>query len=151
MPENWFYSEAHLSEKSLGWVINKSELQVLETGFYIQFFIDISKTLNQSKQDFVKSFIKTKSLNAKVLKICPETEDELFYKTCLETEEQVNGKLLHIFYGISRGKKLDWIVATTSTSPTSDWAPLAPMFQRMREFKLFELKQLEKLAGISGS
>jgi len=81
-----------------------------------------------------------KSAATKVMKTCPEEDQGLFTRICLETEEGP----YHILYSMFWGNRIDVVVISISGTSKELWETYAPTFDKMNAFELIDMKGFEK-------
>jgi hypothetical protein len=112
------------------------------TGVRIQTFVGVKKGTGKSGKEFVLSFLSQKEKEAdNVVKRCSETNQGLFTRICMETEE---GRF-HILYSLVWGTKdLDVVVVSISGTAKELWETYAPTFTKMSAFELIDMKRFTK-------
>ena len=70
---------------------------------------------------------------------CGETNQDMFTRVCLETEEGP----YHILYSLFWNNKVDWVVATTAGTRKDLWETYDPTFQKIGRFELIDLKRFQ--------
>jgi hypothetical protein len=147
-PKAWHYSEGHAGGKFM-WTISEQDISgggSYDTGVRIQAFFKVKENTGKSAKEFLHGFIESKKNGeAKVLSTCPEKEQGMFTRTCLEVEEGKFRILYSIFWTEEDG--LDAGVVMISGAPKEQWARYASTFNRMAEFQLLDMKRLEKDAA----
>lgn len=142
-PKGWFYVEDHHGP-SYTWILSKEDAsrQRYNTGVRIQTLVGVQKGTGRAPKEFVLGFIEGKKQDgAKVLKICPESDQGLFTRICLETEEGEDHILYSLFWG-NRG--LDVVVVSIAGAKKADWSIYAATFDRMSHFELIDMNRFEK-------
>jgi hypothetical protein len=142
-PKDWFYTESH-REKSFVWTLSleDSSKGKYTTGVAIQTIIDIKARKGKTPKEFIESFIAMKKQTVdKVIKTCSETNQGLFTRVCLETEEGPHRILYSFFWG---NKDLDVVVISIAGTKKELWDTYSPVFDRMSGFELIDMKRFEK-------
>jgi hypothetical protein len=101
-PKGWFYTETHAQENGgarLMWTLAKEDPRKgYETGFRIQYFLNVQEATGKTPQEFVASFLDTKRKEAKQIpRNCEPHKEGLFTRVCLETEEGLITSCIHYF------------------------------------------------------
>jgi hypothetical protein len=112
------------------------------TGVRIQTFVGVKDGTGKTAKDFVLDFVQKKKKEAdKVLKSCPENNQGMFTRVCLETEE---GRY-HILYSLFWGNdNLDIVVISIAGTTKELWATYSPVFDKMSDFELIDMKRFQK-------
>jgi hypothetical protein len=142
-PKDWFYSEGH-RDFTYMWTISRedaSNARPYVTGVRIQAYIGIKEKAGVSAKDFILDFAgQTKTNAEKVLSSCAESDQGLFSRICIETEEGP----YHIMYSLFWGNdNLDIAVISISGTTKELWATYARTFERMSAFELIDMKRSE--------
>ncbi|MBV9849048.1 MAG: hypothetical protein JO250_05090 [Armatimonadetes bacterium] len=103
-PKDWFYREYHRNP-NFHWTLSReepSEGRPYTTGVRIQTFMDVKEGTGKTAEQFILDLVAArKEKAAKVIKTCGETDQGLFTRTCLETEEGPYHVLYSLFWGSS--------------------------------------------------
>ena len=107
----------------------------------IQTIADVRKGTGKTPKQFLMDFAATKAdePGVKVLKRCDETENGLFTRMCLETEEGNDHILYSLFWTDS-----DLAVVVIAGTTKALWSTYASTFERMGHFELIDMKRFEK-------
>jgi len=81
-----------------------------------------------------------KNQAAKIVNTCPEQDQGLFTRICLETEEGP----YHILYSLFWGTRIDLVVVFTAGTTKELWETYAPTFNKMSAFELIDMKRFEQ-------
>ncbi len=141
-PRDWFYAEGHRNSVYL-WTLSREDTsgnRPYTTGVRIQTFVGVKANTGKTAQQFVLDFIAAKKKDARVVKDCLPHDQELFTRTCLETEEGPHHILYSLFWGRSG---LDIAVVTIAGTTRELWPTYAPTFDRMAQFELIDMKRFE--------
>jgi len=142
-PTDWFYREAH-SGASYTWILSREDASkgAYITGVKIVTLVGVRRVTGKTARNFVLEFAETrKKAAAKVLKECPETNQELFSRFCLETEEGPDHILYSLFYG---NKELDIAVISIAGTKREFWDTYSSVFDQMAAFELIDMKRFQK-------
>ncbi len=142
-PKDWFYSEAH-SGRVYRWTLSRENTagnQPYTTGVRIQTFVGVQEGSGKTAKQFVLDFVTAKKKTAKVLSDCSETDQGLFTRICLETEEGAFHILYSLFWGSSG---MDVAVISIAGTSRELWQTYAPVFDKMGSFELIDMKRFEK-------
>lgn len=142
-PKDWFYHESH-NKVSYTWILSKEDAadgHPYDTGVRIQVLVGIKEGTGKTAEQFIRDFIANKSKEVnKVVKTCEPTDQEMFTRLCLETEE---GRY-HILYSLFWGRHdLDMVVVSIAGTPKELWPTYSATFDRMSRFELIDLKRFE--------
>lgn len=74
------------------------------------------------------------------MKTCPEEDQGLFTRICLETEEGPYDILYSMFWG----NRIDVVVISIAGTSKELWETYAPTFDKMNAFELIDMKGFEK-------
>ena len=147
-PKGWHYQEGHSGGKFM-WTITEQDISgggSYDTGVRIQAFFKVKENTGKSAKEFLHGFIESKKKGeAKVLSTCPDKEQGMFTRTCLEVEEGKFRILYSVFWTEEDG--LDAGVVMISGAPKEQWSRYASTFNRMAEFQLLDMKRIEKDAA----
>ena len=140
-PKTWFYHEGH-GETSWLWTISKEDTDGgnagYETGMRIQAFTGVIEGTGKTPEQFVKDFFMEKKKAAtKVHKVCDQSNQGLFSRTCIEVTEGD----YRILYSLFLGNKIDIAVISIAGAKTEDWDAYAKTFDTMSEFELIDMKR----------
>ena len=141
-PKEWYYSESH-NDQTFRWTFSKestAEGKPYETGVRIQTFLGVKARTGKTAEQFVKDFASTKERSVNVINRCGETDQGLFKRICLETEENNYRILYSLFWG-SNG--LDVVVVSIAGTNKDQWEIYAPIFQRMSHVELIDMTRFE--------
>jgi len=143
-PRGWFYAEGHRGP-TLMWTLSREDTsggRPYTTGVRIQVFSGVKEGTGKTAKEFILDFAESRKKSAsKVLKTCDATDQGLFTRTCLETEEGSD----HISYSLFWGSKdLDIAAVIMAGTTTELWETYAPAFERMRECELIDMKRFDK-------
>jgi hypothetical protein len=140
-PKNWFYSESR-NEVSYTWILSREDSSKgpYTTGVRIQALVGVQEGTGKSPKQFVMDYVDTKKKEAKVLKTCGETDQGMFARVCLETEEGP----YHILYSLFWGNKVDIVVVSIAGTTKELWDTYANTFDKMGTFELIDMKRFEK-------
>ena len=142
-PKEWLYNEDHHGP-SYTWIISREDAAKgrYTTGMRIQLLAGVKAGTGKSPKDFVLDFIAAKKKSAtKVVKACDPSQQELFTRICLETEEGGNHILYSAFWG---NDNLDIVVICTSGTTKELWDTYSTTFDTMKDFELIDMKRFDK-------
>jgi hypothetical protein len=147
-PKAWHYAEEHAGGKFM-WTISEQDISAggsYDTGVRIQAFFGVKENTGKTAKEFLQGFLEAKQKgDVKVLSNCPEKEQGMFTRTCLEVEEG-KYRILYSVFWTEKGD-LDAGVVMISGAPTEKWDRYASTFNKMAEFKLLDMKKIEKDAA----
>jgi hypothetical protein len=141
-PKDWFYTESH-NGSSFTWTISREDASKAPytTGVRIQMIAGVKKGTGKTPKKFVLDYVAQKKKEAaKVVNTCGETNQEMFTRVCLETEES----RYHILYSLFWNNKIDWVVVSISGTRKDLWDTYDPTFQKMGRFELIDLKRFQE-------
>ena len=141
-PKDWFYTESH-NENSYTWIISREDASKAPytTGIRIQMIVGVKKGTGKTPKTFISDYVAQKKKEAgKVVSTCGETNQDMFTRVCLETEEGP----YHILYSLFWNNKVDWVVATTAGTRKDLWDTFDPTFQKMGSMELIDLKRFQE-------
>lgn len=139
-PSDWFYAEAH-GGPVYRWTLSREDTsgnRPYTTGVRIQAFTGVKQATGKTAKEFVLEFVQAKKKEGKTIKSCPEVDQGLFTRTCLETEEGPHRILYSLFWG-SDG--LDIAVVSISGTNKELWQTYSSTFERMSKFELIDMKR----------
>lgn len=139
-PSEWFYAEAH-SGPVYRWTLSREDTsgnRPYTTGVRIQAFIGVKQGAGKTAKEFVLQFAEAKKMEGKIIKSCPEFDQGLFTRTCLETEEGPNRILYSLFWG---SNDLDIAVISIAGTTKELWQTYSSTFNRMSTFELIDMKR----------
>lgn len=142
-PKEWFYSEGHRGQVYM-WTISRENAangQPYTTGVRIQTFVGVKANTGKSAKQFILDFVAAKRRDAKIVSSCEETDQGLFTRICLETEEGPHHILYSLFWGTSG---MDLAVVSIAGTTSELWQTFEPTFERMGTFELIDMKRFEK-------
>lgn len=143
-PRDWFYQEGHHGPVFM-WTISREDTtgnKPYTTGVRIQLFASLKEHSGKTAKQFILDFVEAKKKTAdKVIKTCKEQDQDLFTRTCLETEEGPHHILYSLFWG---NNDLDLAVVTIAGTTKERWDTYAETFDRMGAFDLIDMKRFEK-------
>ena len=144
-PKDWFYHERHRGPVC-DWMLTREDTnggrKRYTTGVRIQMFPAVKVGTGKSATQFILDFLANKKREAtKVIKICEPTEQYLFTRVCLETEEGPHHILYSLFWGT---KDLDVAVVAIAGTTKELWKTYEPTFNKMSAFELIDMKRFEK-------
>jgi TonB family protein len=143
-PKDWFYVEGHRGPVFM-WTLSREDTtghKPYTTGVRIQVFKDIKNGTGKTDKQFVADFVAAKKKEAtKVIKTCDESEQGLFTRICLETEEGQDHILYSLFWGTNG---MDVAVISIAGTTKELWDIYAPTFDKMASFELIDVKRFEK-------
>lgn len=140
-PKDWFYTESH-EGPSFTWIISREDASKAPytTGVRIQMTAGIRKGAGKSPKKFILDYVAAKKKEAaKVVNACGETNQGMFTRVCLETEEGP----YHILYSLFWNNKTDLIVVVTAGTRKDLWDTYDPAFQKMGRFELIDLERFQ--------
>lgn len=111
------------------------------TGVRIQTFVGVKANTGKTAKQFILDFATSKRREAKIVSSCEETDQGLFTRICVETEEGPYHILYSLFWGSSG---MDIAVVSMAGTTRELWDTYAPTFQRMGTFELIDMKRFEK-------
>lgn len=139
-PKNWFYAESHQGSV-YAWTLSREDTKgnrPYTTGVRIQTLVGVQAGTGKTAKQFILDFVASKKSEAKVIKTCSETDQGLFTRVCLETEEGPYHILYSLFWG-SNG--MDVAVVSISGTTKDLWKVYAPTFDKMSRFELIDMKR----------
>jgi hypothetical protein len=139
-PSEWFYAEAH-GGPVYRWTISREDTsgnRPYTTGVRIQAFTGVKQGTGKTAKEFVLEFAAAKKMEGKIIRSCPEVDQGLFIRTCLETEEGPHRILYSLFWG-SHG--LDVAVISIAGTTKELWQTYSSTFNRMSTFELIDMKR----------
>jgi hypothetical protein len=139
-PSEWFYTEAH-GGPVYRWTLSREDTsgnRPYTTGVRIQAFVGVRQAAGKTAKEFVLQFAEAKKREGKIIRSCPEFDQGLFTRTCLETEEGPDRILYSLFWG-SNG--LDIAVISIAGTTKELWQTYSPTFNRMSNFELIDMKR----------
>lgn len=142
-PKDWFYAEGHQG-LVYTWTLSREDTtgnRPYTTGVRIQAFFGVKEDAGKTAKQFILDFVESKKKEAKVLKTCDETNQVLFTRVCLETEEGPYHILYSFFWG-SNG--LDVAVVFIAGTQKNLWETYASTFDKMSAFELIDKKRFQK-------
>jgi len=142
-PKDWFYTEGH-SGPVYTWTLSREDTtgnHPYTTGVRIQTFVGVKQGAGKTAKQFILDFVTTKKKEAKVLKSCDETDQGLFTRICLETEEGPYHILYSLFWGSS---DMDLAVVSIAGTTKGLWEIYSPTFDKMSAFELIDMKRFTK-------
>lgn len=142
-PSEWFYREFHRGQ-NFNWTISREEPaegRAYTTGVRIQMFINVEAGTGKTARPFVLDLAADRTKKAaKVIRTCDETDQGLFTRTCLETEEGPYRVLYSLFWG-SSGMDVAVVVIAGTRKPL--WETYASTFDTMSAFDLIDMSRFE--------
>ena len=140
-PKDWFYRENHKGP-SYTWTLSLEDPSKgpYTTGIAIQTLVGVKEGTGKSPREFVLDYLSSKKKEAKVLETCGETDQGMFTRVCLETEEGPH----HILYSIFWGNKMDIVVVTIAGTTKELWDTYSTTFDKMGAFELIDMTRFEK-------
>ncbi|MDI4635819.1 hypothetical protein J7U46_22325 [Pelomonas sp. V22] len=142
-PKDWFYSEGHRGGTYM-WTISREDMsggRPYTTGVRIQVFVGVKGVTGKSAKQFILDFIASKKQQATVIKTCQESDQGLFMRVCLETEEGPHRILYSLFWG---SQNMDMAVVSIAGTTKENWKAYGPVFERMSAFEIIDMKRFEK-------
>lgn len=139
-PSEWFYAEDH-GGPVYRWTLSREDTSgnhPYTTGVKIQAFTGVKQGTGKTAKEFVLEFAASKKMEGKVIRSCPEVNQGLFTRACLETEEGPHHILYSLFWG-SNG--LDIAVISIAGTTKELWKTYAATFDRMSSFELIDMKR----------
>ena len=139
-PSEWFYAEAH-GGPVYRWTLSREDTsgnRPYTTGVKIQAFTGVKQGTGKTAKEFALEFAEAKKKESKVIRSCPEVNQGLFTRTCLETEEGPHRILYSLFWG-SNG--LDIAVISIAGTTKELWQTYSSTFDRMSSFELIDMKR----------
>lgn len=140
-PKDWFYAESQ-KDSSFTWIISREDASKAPytTGLRIQMTAGIKKGTGKSPKKFILDYVAAKKKEAaKVVNACGETNQGMFTRVCLETEEGP----CHILYSLFWNNKIDLVVVVTAGTRKDLWETYDPTFQKMGAFELIDLERFK--------
>ena len=139
-PDDWFYAEAHRGSVYM-WTLSREDTagnRPYTTGVRIQAFTGVKQGTGKTAKEFVLEFAHAKRREGKTISSCPEVDQGLFTRMCLETEEGPDRILYSLFWGSSG---LDIAVISISGTTKELWPIYSSTFNRMSTFELIDMKR----------
>ncbi len=139
-PKDWFYAEGHQGPVYT-WTLSREDTKgnrPYTTGVRIQTFVGVQSGTGKTAKQFILDFVANKMRETKVIKTCNETDQGLFTRVCLETEEGPYHILYSLFWGSS---SMDVAVVSISGTTKDLWKVYAPTFDKMSTFELIDMKR----------
>lgn len=144
-PKDWFYAESHRGPVYT-WTLSKEDTKSgkgsYTTGVRIQAFMKVKEGTKKTAKEFMLEFLENKKKSAdKVIKTCGESNQGLFTRICIETEEGSYRIMYSLFWGTN-----DMDIAVVSIAGTNKelWESYSPVFDKMSAFELIDMKRFEK-------
>lgn len=142
-PKDWFYAEGHQGAVYT-WTLSREDTtgnRPYTTGVRIQTFVAVKEGTGKTAKQFMLDFIAAKKKEAKVLKECDETNQGLFTRVCLETEEGP----YHISYSLFWGSdSMDIAVVSIAGTSKDLWKTYTSTFEKMNAFELIDMKRFQQ-------
>lgn len=140
-PSDWFYTESH-NDYSYTWILSREDAskKPYTTGVRIQALVGVQERTGKSPREFSLEFLAGKQREARVISTCPESDQGLFTRVCLETEEGPH----HIQYSVAWGKQMDMVVVTIAGTTKQLWDKYRTVFNAMEKIELIDMKKFEK-------
>ncbi|MDA0811095.1 MAG: hypothetical protein O3C21_01695 [Verrucomicrobia bacterium] len=140
-PKDWFYHEGS-GETSWLWTISKEDTNGgnagYETGMRIQAFTGVVEGTGKTPEQFVKDFfMEKKNAATKIHKVCDQSNQGLFSRTCIEVTEGD----YRILYSLFWGNTIDIAVISIAGAKAEDWEANTETFDTMSEFELIDMKR----------
>lgn len=143
-PKDWYYAESHRAPAFI-WTLSKEDSrrgQPYITGVKVQTFLGVKKGTGKSPREFVLDFANNKKKSVdKVIKTCRESDQGLFTRSCLETEEGPFRILYSMFWGTNN---LDIVVISISGTTKELWSKFSPVFDKMSTFDLIDMNRFKQ-------
>lgn len=139
-PNDWFYAEAH-SGPVYRWTLSREDTsgnRPYTTGVRIQAFTGVKQATGKTAREFVLEFARSKETEGTIIKSCPEVNQGLFTRKCLETEEGPHRILYSLFWGTNG---LDIAIISTAGTTKELWQTYSSTFDRMSTFELIDMKR----------
>jgi hypothetical protein len=138
-PRDWFYRECHRGP-TYAWTISREDPShgSYTTGVSIQTFINVQSGTGKTPREFVLDFLEKKRQSAKVIETYPETDQGLFVRVGLHTEEAPHRITYSLFWGRNT---LDLVVVVVAGTAKELWATFAPTFAIMEDFELIDMSR----------
>jgi hypothetical protein len=139
-PSEWFYAENHRGPVYM-WTLSREDTsgnRPYTTGVRIQVFTGVKQGTGKTAKEFVLEFARAKRKEGKTIRSCPEVDQGMFIRTCLETEEGPNRILYSLFWGSSG---MDIAVISISGTTKELWQSYSTTFDRMSSFELINMKR----------
>ncbi len=136
-PKNWYYLESH-DNYSWNWILSreKADKSPYDVGVRIQVSPNVSKITGKSAKQFILEFKAQKIASVKkIFRDCSESDQGLFTRVCLETQE---GKY-RILYSLFWGNNMDLIVTSISGAPSDDWKEYEEIFNHMSKLEIIDM------------
>lgn len=141
-PKDWFYVGSQ-NGGSFTWTISREDASKAPytTGVRIQMITGVKEGTGKSPKKFVLDYVAAKKKEAsKVVNACGETNQGMFTRVCLETEEGPH----HILYAFFWSNKLDWVVVSISGTRKDLWDTYDPTFRKMGRFEPIDLDRFRE-------
>jgi hypothetical protein len=140
-PKDWFYHELHHGPVFV-WTLSREDSTPYTTGVSIQTLMRVREGTGKTARQFILDFAADrKSAAARVIKSCEPTEQYLFTRLCLETEEGPYHVLYSLFWATDGG---DIAVVSIAGTTRELWDTYAPTFEKMGTFEIIDMKRFEK-------
>ncbi len=139
-PKDWFYAEGHRGPVYM-WTISRESTtgnRAYTTGVRIQAFVGVKEGAGKTAKEFILEFANAKRKDSKSIRSCPEVNQGLFTRTCLETEEGPYRILYSLFWG-SDG--MDIAVISIAGTTKELWQAYSSTFDRMSTFELIDMSR----------
>lgn len=139
-PNEWFYAEAHRGPVYM-WTFSREDTsgnRPYTTGVRIQAFTGVKDGTGKTAKEFILEFANAKKAEGKTIRSCPEVNEGLFTRICLETEQGPNRILYSMFWGSSG---MDIAVISISGTTKDLWQTYSSTFNRMSTFELIDMKR----------
>jgi hypothetical protein len=144
-PNGWFY-DGGMTENGFAWTISKEDPSKgpYDTGLKISGIVDVSKRTGLIAEEFVKSLLDTRKDEAKIISECEPTEQDHFFRICLETEEELirdnTLRKFHIIYSDFWSNGLDMAIITVFGAPIDEWEEVKSISEIMSEFEFIDIE-----------
>jgi hypothetical protein len=139
-PKEWFYAEGHHGPMFM-WTISREDTtgnRAYTTGVRIQAFMGVKEGTGKTAKEFVLEFANAKKKEVKILRSCPEVDQGLFTRMCLETEEGPHRILYSLFWG---NGGMDLAMISIAGTTRENWKTYSSTFDRMSTFELIDMKR----------
>lgn len=142
-PKDWFYVEGHRGMVYM-WTLSREDSsgnKPYTTGVRIQTFVGVKQRTGKTAKQFILDFVAAKKKDARIIKSCDETNQGLFTRICLETEEGPYQILYSLFWG---SNNMDIAVVSIAGTKKELWGTYSQTFEKMSVFELIDMKRFTK-------
>ncbi len=140
-PNDWFLKQSRRGGDFI-WTVSREEPAAdrpYTTGVRIQVYNSLQKDTGKSPKQHMLDFIaKEKKEASKVLDVCPEEQQGLFTRTCIQVEEGPS-RVMYSLYWSANGGDVGMIVSFGTNKDL--WDVYAPAFSKIGKFELLDINR----------